>query len=78
MNENKLAKGGQKTLVEHSRLFERVREILDAARSNVARSVNTEMVRTYWQIGQAIVEDEQQDKNALVTANRLFNRCWNA
>ncbi len=45
-----------------SRLFERVREILDAARSNVARSVNTEMVRAYWLVGQAIVEDEQRGK----------------
>ncbi len=60
MNENKLTKGEQKELAETSRLFERVREILDSARSNVARSVNTEMVRAYWLIGQAIVEDEQQ------------------
>ncbi len=57
---DKLAKSEQTNLAESSRLFERVREILDSARSNVARSVNTEMVRAYWQIGQAIVEDEQQ------------------
>ncbi len=51
------------TAAENSaRLFERVREILDSAKSNVARSVNTEMVRAYWLIGQAIVEDEQQGK----------------
>ena len=56
----KLAKIEPENLAETSRLFERVREILDAAKSNVARSVNTEMVRAYWQIGQAIVEDEQQ------------------
>ena len=45
-----------------SSLFERVRGILDAARENVARTVNTEMVRAYWLIGQAIVEDEQRGK----------------
>ena len=60
MKEDKLVKAEQKNLAENSRLFERVREILDAAKSNVARSVNTEMVRAYWQVGQAIVEDEQQ------------------
>lgn len=60
MKEDKLVKVGQEDLAENSRLFERVREILDSARSNVARSVNTEMVRAYWFIGQAIVEDEQQ------------------
>ncbi len=57
---NKLTKNGLENLAENTRLFERVREILDAAKSNVARSVNTEMVRAYWLIGQAIVEDEQQ------------------
>ncbi len=60
MKEDKLVKSGQENLAENTRLFERVREILDAAKSNVARSVNTEMVRAYWLIGQAIVEDEQQ------------------
>ncbi len=60
MNEDKLVKAGQKNLAEDSRLFERVREILNQARSNVARSVNTEMVRAYLLIGQEIVEDEQQ------------------
>jgi predicted nuclease of restriction endonuclease-like (RecB) superfamily len=60
MNEDKLAQVKQENLAENSRLFERVREILDAARSNVARSVNTEMVRAYWLIGQAIVKNEQQ------------------
>jgi hypothetical protein len=59
MNEDKLVKAGQKNLAEDSRLFDRVREILDEAHSNVARSVNTEMVRAYWLIGQAIVKDEQ-------------------
>ncbi len=51
MNEDKLAKTAPKSLAEPSRLFERVREILDTAKSNVARSVNTEMVRAYWLIG---------------------------
>jgi hypothetical protein len=41
-----------------STLYEQVREILDTARQRVARSVNTEMVRAYWLVGQAIVEHE--------------------
>jgi predicted nuclease of restriction endonuclease-like (RecB) superfamily len=60
MNENKLTKSGQTNSPENSRLFERVREILDSARSNVARSVNTEMVEAYWRIGEAVVQQEQQ------------------
>ena len=48
--------------IEVGNLYETVREILDAARSRVARSVNSEMVNAYWHIGQAIVEREQQGK----------------
>lgn len=62
VGENALTETAGGDLAETSRLFERVREILDAARSTVARSVNTEMVRAYWLVGQAIVEHEQQGK----------------
>lgn len=48
------------SLVPHATpLYEQVRTILNGARGRVARSVNSEMVSTYWQIGQAIVEHEQ-------------------
>jgi len=60
VNENKLVKGERENLAETSRLFERVRGILDAARAQVARSINSEMVEAYWRIGGAIVEQEQK------------------
>lgn len=37
----------------------RIHAILTAARTNVVRTVNTEMVRSYWLIGREIVEEEQ-------------------
>ena len=40
-------------------LYGRIHAILTAARLNVARSVNTEMVRAYWLVGREIVEEEQ-------------------
>ena len=40
-------------------LYERIQAILTAARTNVVRTVNTEMVRAYWLIGREIVEEEQ-------------------
>jgi hypothetical protein len=40
-------------------LFDRVAEILDAARTHVSRTVNTTMVQAYWLIGREIVEVEQ-------------------
>jgi predicted nuclease of restriction endonuclease-like (RecB) superfamily len=46
---------------EHA-LFERVARIVEAARAQVARSVNTAMVHAYWLIGREIVEVEQSGK----------------
>ncbi|WP_199193297.1 DUF1016 N-terminal domain-containing protein [Blastopirellula marina] len=40
-------------------LFQRVAAILDQARGNVARSVNTNMVLAYWLIGREIVQELQ-------------------
>ena len=43
-------------------LFERVRTIIESARSGIARSVNTAQVAAYWMIGKEIVEEEQKGK----------------
>jgi len=40
-------------------LYERVAQILEQAKGQVARSVNTAMVRAYWLVGREIVEVEQ-------------------
>ncbi|WFE68606.1 PDDEXK nuclease domain-containing protein [Thiomicrospira sp. R3] len=40
--------------------FADVVQILQAGRSQALRAVNTAMVQTYWQLGQRIVEEEQQ------------------
>jgi len=41
-------------------VYQRVQAILEQARVQVARSVNTEMVRAYWLIGREIFEEEQR------------------
>ena len=43
-------------------LYGRVREILEAARSNIARTVNTTQVIANWLVGREIVEEEQQGR----------------
>lgn len=45
-----------------SPLYGRVREILEAARGNIARTVNTTQVIANWLIGREIVEEEQKGK----------------
>lgn len=46
----------------YSALYGRIREILESARANVARSVNTTQVAANWLIGREIVEEEQKGK----------------
>lgn len=53
-------------------LYQQVRAIVDASRGRVARSVNSEMVHVYWQIGQAIVEHEQAGKERADYGSRLI------
>jgi len=48
--------------LENSVLFGRVVSILEQARRNVVRSVNSEMVVAYWLIGREIVEEIQRGK----------------
>ena len=43
-------------------LYARIRQILESARTNVARTVNTTQVIANWLIGREIVEEEQKGK----------------
>ncbi len=53
-------------------LYQRVRTILDESRLRAAQNVNSEMVRAYWLIGQAIVEHEQKGKQRADYGARLI------
>lgn len=48
---------------EDNSLFEQIKNVLDEARRQVARSVNTTIFKAYWQVGKYIVEYEQQGKD---------------
>jgi len=43
-------------------LISEIKAILDTARQNVARQVNSELLAAYWNIGRLIVEHEQENK----------------
>jgi predicted nuclease of restriction endonuclease-like (RecB) superfamily len=47
---------------EKTTLYERIRQILEVARTNVSRTVNTTQVVSNWLIGREIVEEEQHGK----------------
>jgi len=44
-------------------IYDRIRQILESARTGVARTVNTTQVLSNWLIGREIVEEEQKGKN---------------
>jgi CRISPR/Cas system CSM-associated protein Csm2 small subunit len=44
-------------------VYDRIRKIIEEARGNVVRAINTAMVIAYWQIGREIVEEEQRGKS---------------
>ena len=48
------------TPVEPPAIYARIRGILDEARRQTWHAVNTAMLQAYWEIGRAIVEEEQQ------------------
>jgi predicted nuclease of restriction endonuclease-like (RecB) superfamily len=52
----------KKTLQNEQQFFTDIRELLHFGRETAYRPVNSIMVKTYWQIGQRIVEQEQQGK----------------
>lgn len=49
-----------KITTSNPHLLGNIRQIIDQARSQIQKTVNSAMVQAYWQIGQLIVEDEQQ------------------
>lgn len=58
--------------VTHHSLFDRIVLILEQARSNVVRSVNSEMVHAYWYIGREIVQELQGGEERAEYGKRLI------
>ncbi len=56
---------------EHG-LFSRVAAILDKARTNIVRTVNSRMVIAYWLIGREIIEEEQHGSARAEYGKRLI------
>jgi len=53
-------------------LFDRVATILEQARGNVVRAVNTQMVLAYWLIGREIVQELQGGEERAAYGKRVF------
>ncbi|HWO24271.1 MAG TPA: PDDEXK nuclease domain-containing protein [Kofleriaceae bacterium] len=55
-------------------LFERVAQILEQARGQIARTINTAMVQAYWLVGREIVEVEQAGEQRAGYGDELIQR----
>jgi len=55
-------------------IYERVTQIVEAARAQVSRSINSAMVHAYWLIGREIVEVEQAGEERAAYGDELIGR----
>src|SRR5271170_6741595 len=55
-----------------SNIYERIRKIIENARGNVARAINSEIVVAYWHIGREIIEEEQKGRSRAGYGKRLL------
>jgi predicted nuclease of restriction endonuclease-like (RecB) superfamily len=75
MTARKLTKpkpGSEVQAREYSGIYERIREILESARTGVARTVNTTQVVANWLIGRELVEGEQRGESRAEYGRRLL------
>jgi len=61
-----------KTDIQSQGAYERIRKIIENARGNIARVINTEMVVAYWHIGREIIEEEQRGRSRAEYGKRLL------
>lgn len=54
-------------------VYQRIRQILESARTTVARSVNTTQVVSNWLVGREIVEEEQRGQHRAEYGQRLLH-----
>ena len=57
---------------EPTPVYERIREILESARTTVSRSVNTTQVVANWLVGREIVEEQQRGNRRAGYGERLI------
>jgi len=67
----------KKTKTNNSKMdlaYSKIREILEKARLNVVRYVNSTMVMGYWEIGKIIIEEEQKGKKRAEYGTHLIKQ----
>ncbi len=55
-------------------VYGRIRRIIEDARGNIARAINTEMVLAYWHVGREIVKEEQNGESRAGYGRRVIKK----
>ena len=66
-----------KTSIKSTKVYDRIRKIIEDARGNIARVVNTAIVIAYWHIGREIIEEEQKGKSRADYGERVLKSLSN-
>jgi len=53
-------------------IYKRISDILISARSSAWQAINSAMVSAYWEVGKAIVEEEQQGNERAEYGERIL------
>lgn len=61
------------SLPVYDKLFTEISQLVESARGQVQRNINTLMVQTYWHIGRVIVEHEQQGESRAAYGKAQLN-----
>lgn len=72
MNEIKKYLDSSPELNRVQSLYSRVTQHINAVRQNIHRSINIEMVQTYFLIGKEIIEEEQQGENRAAYGKKIL------
>ena len=56
-----------------NRLYGNIKQILEKARANACRAVNSVMVKAYWEIGRIIVEEEQNGQGRAIYGELMIS-----
>lgn len=62
----------RKNALKKADLYSRISEIIQNARKNIGRTVDSEMVKAYWLIGKEIIEEEQKGKKRAEYGSNLI------
>ena len=58
--------------IESSMVYLQIKELMENARKQISVKINNILVQTYWEIGEIIIEDEQENSERAEYGKKLL------